>query len=191
MCISGSCGRPTRQAFSWFSSVSQQVLIWFPRFQVATACLSCSPHKYCPLGLKPPNYLIADNALQHHPPNLNYISIVLYLLLIKEDILIRSQYTACKLMIKIPSPKTKRNITTWLPVDGTASTTCFGTGNSVCTPSATMWTEPKVTDGLVTLTHRQVCKYRATTSFITVESVIILRTYCYRRKHQPVRDNIQ
>jgi len=29
--------------FSWFPSVYKQMLRWFPSFQVATTCLSCSP----------------------------------------------------------------------------------------------------------------------------------------------------
>ena len=29
--------------FSWFPCVYKRMLRWFPRFQVATACLSCSP----------------------------------------------------------------------------------------------------------------------------------------------------
>jgi hypothetical protein len=29
--------------FSWFACVCQQMLRWFLRFQVATACFSCSP----------------------------------------------------------------------------------------------------------------------------------------------------
>ena len=29
--------------FSWFPCVYKQMLRWFPRFQVATTCLSCSP----------------------------------------------------------------------------------------------------------------------------------------------------
>ena len=29
--------------FSWFPCVYKQMLIWFPRLQVATACFSCSP----------------------------------------------------------------------------------------------------------------------------------------------------
>ena len=29
--------------FSWFPCVYKQMLRWFPRFQVATACFSCSP----------------------------------------------------------------------------------------------------------------------------------------------------
>ena len=29
--------------FSWFPCVCKQVLRWFPRFQVATTCFSCSP----------------------------------------------------------------------------------------------------------------------------------------------------
>ena len=29
--------------FSWFPCVYKQMLIWFPRFQVATTCFSCSP----------------------------------------------------------------------------------------------------------------------------------------------------
>ena len=30
--------------FSWFPCVYKQMLRWFPRFQVATTCFSCSPH---------------------------------------------------------------------------------------------------------------------------------------------------
>ena len=30
--------------FSWFPCVYKQKLRWFPRFQVATTCFSCSPH---------------------------------------------------------------------------------------------------------------------------------------------------
>jgi hypothetical protein len=29
--------------FSWFPCVYKQMLRWFPRFQVATTCYSCSP----------------------------------------------------------------------------------------------------------------------------------------------------
>jgi len=29
--------------FSWFSCAQNQMLSWFPRFQVATTCFSCSP----------------------------------------------------------------------------------------------------------------------------------------------------
>ena len=29
--------------FSWFSCVYKQMLRWFPKFQVATTCFSCSP----------------------------------------------------------------------------------------------------------------------------------------------------
>ena len=29
--------------FSWFPCVYKQVLRWFPKFQVATTCFSCSP----------------------------------------------------------------------------------------------------------------------------------------------------
>jgi len=29
--------------FSWFSCAQKQMLKWFPRFQVATTCFSCSP----------------------------------------------------------------------------------------------------------------------------------------------------
>ena len=29
--------------FSWFPCVYKQMLRWFPRLQVATACFSCSP----------------------------------------------------------------------------------------------------------------------------------------------------
>jgi len=30
--------------FSWFSCVYKRMLRWFPSFQVATICFSCSPH---------------------------------------------------------------------------------------------------------------------------------------------------
>jgi hypothetical protein len=30
-------------SFSWFPCVYKQMLRWFPRFQVATTCSSCSP----------------------------------------------------------------------------------------------------------------------------------------------------
>jgi len=29
--------------FSWFPRAEKQMLRWFPRFQVATTCFSCSP----------------------------------------------------------------------------------------------------------------------------------------------------
>ena len=29
--------------FSWFPCAQKQILRWFPRFQVATTCFSCSP----------------------------------------------------------------------------------------------------------------------------------------------------
>ena len=29
--------------FSWFPCVYKQMMRWFPRFQVATTCFSCSP----------------------------------------------------------------------------------------------------------------------------------------------------
>jgi len=29
--------------FSWFPCAEKQMLRWFPRFQVATTCFSCSP----------------------------------------------------------------------------------------------------------------------------------------------------
>ena len=29
--------------FSWFPCVYKQIMRWFPRFQVATTCFSCSP----------------------------------------------------------------------------------------------------------------------------------------------------
>jgi len=32
-----------RTGFSWFPCVYKRMLKWFPRFQVATACFSCSP----------------------------------------------------------------------------------------------------------------------------------------------------
>ena len=39
-----SCERPPRHRFfSWFPCVYKQMLRWFPRFQVATTCFSCSP----------------------------------------------------------------------------------------------------------------------------------------------------
>ena len=37
------CERPPRHRFSWFPCVYKQMLRWFPTFQVATTCFSCSP----------------------------------------------------------------------------------------------------------------------------------------------------
>ena len=40
-CLTGFSWFPT--GFSWFPFVYKQMLRWFPRFQVATTCFSCSP----------------------------------------------------------------------------------------------------------------------------------------------------
>ena len=41
--VSGrSCDQPSQHRFSWFACVYKQMLRWFPRLQVATACFSCS-----------------------------------------------------------------------------------------------------------------------------------------------------
>ena len=39
----GPATRHLDTGFSWFSCVYKQMLRWFPRLQVATACFSCSP----------------------------------------------------------------------------------------------------------------------------------------------------
>ena len=38
-----SCDRPPRHRISWFPCVYRRMLRWFPSFQVATTCFSCSP----------------------------------------------------------------------------------------------------------------------------------------------------
>jgi hypothetical protein len=40
--------------FSWFPSVYNRMLRWFPSFQVATTCLSCSPPDLNSLVTSPP-----------------------------------------------------------------------------------------------------------------------------------------
>jgi hypothetical protein len=54
-CVSGrSCDRPSRHRFSCFSSLIRNVEM-VPKFQVATACFSCSPHgNYAPFLAKSP-----------------------------------------------------------------------------------------------------------------------------------------
>jgi hypothetical protein len=37
--------------FSWFSCVFKQMLRWFPKFQVATTCFSCSPPEVNLVGI--------------------------------------------------------------------------------------------------------------------------------------------
>ena len=39
----GPATGPLDTGFSWFPCVYKQMLRWFPRFQVATTCFSCSP----------------------------------------------------------------------------------------------------------------------------------------------------
>ena len=39
----GPATRHLDTGFSWFHCVYKQMLRWFPRFQVATTCFSCSP----------------------------------------------------------------------------------------------------------------------------------------------------
>ena len=43
MVFASSCDRPPRHRFFLFPCVYKQMLRWFPRFQVATTCFSCSP----------------------------------------------------------------------------------------------------------------------------------------------------
>ena len=43
--------------FSWFSCVYKRMLRWFPSFQVATTCLSCSPPDLNFLVTPPPSHI--------------------------------------------------------------------------------------------------------------------------------------
>ena len=51
--------------FSWFPCVYKQMLRWFPRFQVATTCFSCSPPD---LNLLVTNFIFCIHVKQPLPP---------------------------------------------------------------------------------------------------------------------------
>jgi hypothetical protein len=54
-CASGrSCDRPSRHRFSWFSSISKQMLRWFQSSQVTAACFSCSHPGFIFIRIKLP-----------------------------------------------------------------------------------------------------------------------------------------
>ena len=58
--------------FSWFPSVYKQMLRWFPRFQVATTCFSCSPPE---LNLLVTNFIFCVHVEYPLPPGDNPIAV--------------------------------------------------------------------------------------------------------------------
>jgi len=58
--------------FSWFPCAQKQMLSWFPRFQVATTCFSCSPPD---LNLVVTKFMFCLHAKQPLPPGNNPIAV--------------------------------------------------------------------------------------------------------------------
>jgi len=65
--------------FSWFPCVSKQMLRWFPTFQVATTCFSCSPPD---LNLAVTNSVFCIHLKHPLPPGDNPIAVNKLLLLL-------------------------------------------------------------------------------------------------------------
>jgi len=61
--------------FSWFPCVYKQMLKWFPRLQVATACSSCSPPD---LNLVVTNFIFCIHVKQPLPPDDNPVAVNKY-----------------------------------------------------------------------------------------------------------------
>jgi len=61
--------------FSWFPCVYKQMLRWFPRFQVATTCFSCSPPD---LNLLVNNFIFCIHVKQPLPPGDNPVAFTKY-----------------------------------------------------------------------------------------------------------------
>ena len=63
------------QGFCWFPCVYKQMLRWFPRFQVATTCFSCSPPD---LNLLVTNFIFCMHVKWPLPPGDNPIAVNKY-----------------------------------------------------------------------------------------------------------------
>ena len=61
--------------FSWFPCVYKQMLRWFPTFQVATTCFSCSPPD---LNLLVTNFMFCIHVKLPLPPGDNPIAVNKY-----------------------------------------------------------------------------------------------------------------
>ena len=62
-------------SFSWFPCVYKQMLRWFPRFQVATTCFSCSPPD---LNSGATNFMSCIHVNKPLPPGDNPIAVYKY-----------------------------------------------------------------------------------------------------------------
>ena len=65
--------------FSWFPCVYRQMLRWFPRFQVATTCFSCSPPD---LNLVVTNFVFCIHVKEPLPPGDNPIAVYIIIIII-------------------------------------------------------------------------------------------------------------
>jgi len=61
--------------FCWFPCVYKQMLRWFPKFQVATTCFSCSP---ADLNLLVTNFIFCIHVIKSLPPGDNPITVNKY-----------------------------------------------------------------------------------------------------------------
>jgi len=61
--------------FSWFPCAVKQILRWFPTFQVATTCFSCSPPD---LNLLVTNFIFCIRVKSPLPPGDNPIAVCYY-----------------------------------------------------------------------------------------------------------------
>ena len=71
----GSATGHLNTGFSWFPCVYKQMLRWFPTFQVATTCFSCSPPD---LNLLVTNFIFCIHVKQPLPPRDNPIAVIKY-----------------------------------------------------------------------------------------------------------------
>ena len=71
--------------FSWFPCVYKQMLRWFPTFQVATTCFSCSPPN---LNLVVTNFMFCLHVKHPLPPGDNPIAVNKYYYYIKRIFII-------------------------------------------------------------------------------------------------------
>ena len=73
--LEGSATGHLDTGFSWFPCVYKQMLRWFPRFQVATTCFSCSPPD---LNLLVTNFIFCIHVKYPLPPGENPIAVYYY-----------------------------------------------------------------------------------------------------------------
>ena len=75
------------KGFSWFHCVYKQTLRWFPRFQVATTCFSCSPPH---LNLLVTNFIFCIHVNNHCHRVTTQLQLINIIIIIISIIIIRS-----------------------------------------------------------------------------------------------------